>query len=65
MAPVFLRLPEVKAMTGLSTSSIYLRIAQGTFPRQIQLGEEGRAVGWLLDDLHEWMAARIAASRDC
>ena len=34
----FLRLPQVKASTGLSKSSIYARIAEGTFPKQIPLG---------------------------
>ena len=31
------RLPAVKARTGLSRSTIYLRIAEGTFPRPIPL----------------------------
>jgi len=30
-----LRMPEVKASTGLSKSTIYARIAEGTFPKQI------------------------------
>ena len=34
----FMRLPQVKASTGLSKSSIYARIAEGTFPKQIPLG---------------------------
>jgi len=33
-----LKLPEVKSITGLSKSSIYARIAEGTFPKQIPLG---------------------------
>ena len=40
-----MRLPEVKLVTGLSRSTIYFRIALGTFPKQVSLG--GRAVGWL------------------
>jgi len=28
-----LRLPDVKSITGLSKSTIYARIAEGTFPR--------------------------------
>jgi len=31
----FLRLPQVKATTGLSKSSIYARIAERRFPEQI------------------------------
>jgi prophage regulatory protein len=38
-----LRLPDVKRSTGLSRSTIYLRITQGTFPKPVSLG--GRAVG--------------------
>lgn len=33
-----IKLPEVRAMTTLSTSEIYRRIAAGTFPRQYLLG---------------------------
>ena len=45
MAITILRLPVVIAQTGLSRSSIYLRISMGTFPSPIALG--GRAVGWV------------------
>jgi prophage regulatory protein len=45
MMHTILRLPDVKRSTGLSLSTIYLRIAQGTFPKPVSLG--GRAVGWL------------------
>ena len=51
-----LRLPEAKSLTGLSRSSIYLRIAEGTFPKQASLG--GRAVGWDSDSIQ-----RLADSR--
>ena len=50
-----LRLPEVKKSTGLSRSTIYLRIAQGTFPKAVSLG--GRAVGWLEAEIQEWLTA--------
>jgi prophage regulatory protein len=33
MTHTILRLPNVKASTGLSRSTIYLRISQGTFPQ--------------------------------
>ena len=57
----FLRLPEVLARTGLSRSTIYVRMAQGRFPRPVSLG--GRAVGWIESELNEWMREWIAASR--
>jgi prophage regulatory protein len=56
-----MRLPEVKAMTGLSRSTIYFRIALGTFPKQVSLG--GRAVGWLENEIQEWLQRQIEASR--
>ncbi len=53
MAKSILRLPAVMARTGLSRSTIYSRIKQGTFPRQVSLG--GRAVGWYESDIEEWL----------
>jgi prophage regulatory protein len=56
-----LRLPAVKAKTGLSRSTIYVRVAQGTFPKPVGLG--GRAVGWLEAEIQDWLQRRIEASR--
>ncbi len=56
-----LRLPTVKARTGLSRSTIYLRMTLGQFPKQVALGP--RAVGWLESDINAWLAERIAAAR--
>ena len=56
-----LRLPAVMARTGLSRSTIYLRISKGCFPRSISLG--GRAVGWIDAEVNEWVAQQIKASR--
>ena len=58
-APRFLRLPEVREMTGLSTSTIYRWMTEGTFPKQIQLGS--RSVVWLESDVTKWMDQRIGA----
>ena len=57
----FLRLPEVLARTGLSRSTIYVRLDQGRFPRPVSLG--ARAVGWIETEVDEWIRARIVASR--
>jgi prophage regulatory protein len=56
-----IRLPEVKNKTGLSRSSIYLRMSQGEFPRSISLG--ARAIGWLESDVNEWLEDCISASK--
>jgi prophage regulatory protein len=61
MATTILRLPKVKSLVGLSRSSIYLKISQGTFPKPISLGE--RAVGWLESDIQSWIENRIKESR--
>lgn len=56
-----LRLPEVKATTGLSKSSIYARIAEGTFPKQIPLGP--RLVVWVETDIQNWIQQQVKAGR--
>lgn len=61
MTYTILRLPAVKQSTGLSRSTIYLRVAEGTFPRPVSLG--GRTVGWLENEVQEWLQRRVAASR--
>ena len=57
----FLRLPQVKATTGLSKSSIYARIAEGTFPKQIPLGP--RLVVWVEADIQKWINEQVLATR--
>lgn len=56
-----LRLPAVKARTGLSRSTIYLRISEGRFPTPVSLG--GRAVGWVEAEVNDWLNQQIEASR--
>jgi prophage regulatory protein len=56
-----LRLPSVKARTGLSRSSIYAFIAKGNFPAPVSLGV--RAVGWDADAVETWIAGRVERSR--
>ena len=52
-----LRRKQVEKRTGLSRSTIYLRIQEGTFPSPINLGV--RAVGWLENEIEAWLAARL------
>ena len=52
-----LRLKNVKNRTGISRSSIYLKVSEGTFPRQVSLG--ARSVGWLESDINDWIAGRV------
>ena len=61
MVNTILRLPAVKARTGLSRSTIYLRISEDRFPKPICLG--GRAVGWVETEINDWLNQQIEASR--
>jgi len=53
------RLPEVMKMTGLSRSSIYLRISTNEFPKPVKLGR--RAVGWPENAIIAWQAKMMEA----
>jgi prophage regulatory protein len=62
MTHTILRLPAVKQATGLSRSTIYLRIVNGVFTHPVSLG--GRAVGWPAHEVAALNAARIAGKPD-
>ena len=48
------RMKTVLARTGLSRSTIYRKIAEGTFPAQIRISTNG--AGWKESDLDRWVA---------
>lgn len=52
-----LRAAEVRRVSGLSRSSLYLRIEERLFPKPIKLGP--RMVGWPESDVAALIAARI------
>jgi prophage regulatory protein len=58
---IFLRLPKVKALTGLSKSSLYELIRDNNFPAPIHLGP--RTVAWVSSEVRQWAAERISTSR--
>lgn len=58
MPNLILSLPAVKLRTGLSRTTIYLRIASGMFPAPISLG--ARSVGWLESEVDDWLEQKIA-----
>ncbi|RYG92283.1 AlpA family transcriptional regulator [Loktanella sp. IMCC34160] len=49
------RRPWVEEATGLSRSSIYAAMKDGTFPKPVQIGK--RAVAWSEADIAEWIAS--------
>jgi prophage regulatory protein len=57
-----LRRKQVEAETGLSRSTLYLRIAQGLWPKPVRIGP--RAVGWPAAEVAGLNAARIAGQSD-
>jgi prophage regulatory protein len=57
----FLRLPEVRRVTGLSRSQIYRLEATGQFPKHVKLGASASA--WVDREIAQWQVACIA-SRD-
>lgn len=48
-----LRRKQVEARTGLSRSTIYNRLQEGTFPKPVNLGP--RSVGWLESEVEAWL----------
>lgn len=62
MVQTLLRLPTVKAETGASRSTIYLRIQQGLWPKPVKLGP--RSVAWPASEVAALNAARISGMAD-
>ncbi len=56
MTERILRRREVEARTGLSRSTLYAQMAEGTFPRPVRLGK--RAVGWTDSTITRWLESR-------
>jgi len=58
---ILIKLNEVKTLTTLSRSTIYKKVAEGTFPAPIKLGD--RAVAWLETEIVNWIEHRIESHR--
>ena len=52
-----IRLPEVQHRVGLGRSTIYRWMAEGKFPKPVQLG--GYAVAWAEDEVAAWISDRL------
>src|SRR5450830_288244 len=57
----FLRLNEVLHTTGLGRNTVYRRIREGTFPKQVRIGPN--SVAWRQSAIAEWMTS-ITPSND-
>lgn len=50
-----LRMKTVMHRTGLSRSTLYRKMAEGTFPRSVKLGG-GHSAGWQESVIDRWIA---------
>ncbi|MGR4041548.1 helix-turn-helix transcriptional regulator [Pseudomonas sp. 910_21] len=57
----YIKLPEVKNLTGMGTTFIYMKAKAGEFPRQVKLGS--RSVAWIKSEVLQWNLAQAQASR--
>lgn len=62
MLNTILRLQSVKAETGFTRSTLYLRISQRLWTKPVSLG--GRTVGWPASEVAALNGARIAGKSD-
>lgn len=68
LAPVILRVQQVKSRTGLGRSSLYAKLNpkspyyDSTFPHPIRIS--ARAVGWLESEISAWITMRISSGRN-
>lgn len=49
-----IRMKTVLARTGLSKSTIYRKMKEGTFPRQVRISANG--TGWHESEINRWIA---------
>ena len=50
-----LRLSEVLHVTGLGRNTVYRRMREGTFPKQVRLGPN--SVAWRQSEIAQWMSS--------
>ena len=63
----FIRLPEVLSRTGFGRTSVYRKMAEGTFTKSLKLGGppkdpnkfDSRAIAWIDDEVDQWIQDRI------
>ena len=53
-----IRLHELKKLTGLSTSTIWRKEKENTFPKRRRISK--RAIGWGYNEINQWINEQIA-----
>lgn len=56
-----IRIQEVLHRCALTRASLYRQISNGSFPSQRLLSPYGRSVGWLEEDIEQWISSRQPA----
>ena len=54
-----LRLADVRNLVGVSRSTIYKRVSEGSFPRPVRISE--RSVRWRLEEIEKWIRSPAKA----
>jgi prophage regulatory protein len=57
----YIKLPEVRRISGLSTTTIYRMAVAGDFPKQRKLGV--KAVAWVRSEVEAWANTRTVAGQ--
>lgn len=60
-ALAIIRRKQVEARTGLARSTIYSKMAEGSFPTPVNIGP--RAVGWVESEITDWLKTQVEQSR--
>jgi prophage regulatory protein len=63
MVRTALRLPDVMRATGLSKASVYVKIAEGKFPKPVKPDPSGKIVIWFDDQISDWQDSVRAAAK--
>lgn len=58
---VYIPLPEVRRLTGLSTATIYRRLNEDDFPKQVPLGKN--CVRWVEAEVKAWTRKKMEQAR--
>lgn len=53
-----IKIKEVTALTSLARATIYKKVSEGEFPKQVSLGTN--SVAWLESEILEWIEEKIA-----
>ena len=57
-----IRTEDLTRRLGLSRATIFRNVKAGRFPTPIKISQ--RAIGWRIDEVEAWIAARAATSKD-